>query len=219
MKKILPVFVTIILAFFTFGHAEKLNLNLDQKKLLAGELQTFEQILKSSEGGSKKRVVGVILLDAPPTEVWKILSNWDNMNSFVKSLSYYKTIHVVKPLKKGSVGESIIEGKLKNRFVPVYTIDVKFDEPNLRQDYRLLTVAEINSLKQQNIKVQDPGSGIKNIEGFGYLEPYNNGTQTIYYYAPVIESSMPVPGWVETSITKSSLNEYMYGIRDKVKAK
>ena len=54
------------------------------------------------------------------------------------------------------------------------------------------------------------------IQEFEYIEPYGDGSRTRYYYALIVAVSMPVPGWIERRLSKSSLNEYMEGIRQRV---
>ena len=55
---------------------------------------------------------------------------------------------------------------------------------------------------------------LKNIEGFGQIKAYND-IQTIYYYAPIVEVSAPIPGFVEDIISKISLSRYLEAIKSK----
>ena len=168
----------------------------------------------------RKRGVGVILIDAPPALVWDYLLKWDSMGEFIPGLEYYKTIHTIKPIAKGRVGESLIEGKLNFPVLTVmYTMDVTFDEPNLRQDWRLITPAESEIYTKKGIKVTRSTSGVKNIEGFEYIEPHGNGSKTVYYYVPIIETSIPVPGFVERFIANSTLPGYMEGMKKRIESK
>jgi hypothetical protein len=197
--------------------AKKLNITYDKKKLESGELQVFTYTYPLEKGGEGKRVVGIMLINAAPEKVWKVLENWDAMGKYVPSLEYYKTRHIIKPISDNTVGESYIEGKLKVAFLSIlYTLHVSFDKASMSQEWKLVNADEIKNLKQQNIILTEASSSLKNIRGFEYIEPYDDGSKTIYYYAPIVEVSAPVPAWIERQLSKSSLNEYMEGVKKKV---
>jgi len=197
--------------------AKKLNITYDKKKLESGKLQVFTYTYSLKKGGEGKRVVGIMLINAAPGKVWKVLEDWDAMGKYVPSLEYYKTRHVIKPISDNAAGESYIEGKLKVAFLSIlYTLHVSFDKASMSQEWRLINADEIKNLKQQNIILTEASSSLKDIRGFEYIEPYDDGSKTIYYYAPIVEVSVPVPAWVERQLSKSSLNEYMEGVKKKV---
>lgn len=197
----------------------KLDIQYDKKKLEAGELQVFTHQIASGEQGETKRVVGVLLIDAPPEKVWETLEHWDAMGEYIPSLEYYRTVQVLKPVADDTPGESLIEGKLKAAFISIrYTLHVTFDKANLRQDWKLISKEEMKRLRKENSGLKESSATLKDIRGFEYIEPYGDGAKTIYYYAPVVEVSMPVPAWVERQLSKSSLNEYMEGVKKKVEA-
>jgi len=196
------------------AEGDKLNLTLDKNLLEAGKLQSFVHEYKVKGQGKKKRVVGVLLINASPDTVWQVLVNWDSMGEFIPSLDYYRTIKVLSPLGKGLAGRSLIEGKLSFALFSVqYTLDVIFDEPDKLQQWCMLTDDEVINYNKKSIAVKRSSGGLKNIEGFEYIEPYDNGAKTIYYYAPIVETSVPLPGFVERSISKSTLSDYMEAIK------
>jgi len=220
MKKVVSLCLCLVLASTLAFGQEKLNLKLDKQTLEAGKLQTFTYEYKVEGQGKKKRGVGVILIDAPPAVVWEYLLKWDSMGEFVPGLDYYKTIQTIKPIAKGTVGESLIEGKLKFPMLTVkYTLDIRFDEPNLRQDWRLITPAEVDEYARKGLKITRATSGIKNIEGFEYLEPYADGSKTVYYYAPIVESSVPMPAFVERPLLNSTLPGYVESVKKRVESR
>ncbi len=222
MKKNLLLTIALAIAVsvpLTAG-PRKLKINFNKTKLEAGKLQVFTQKYKLKDGGDGKRVVGVLLIDAPPSKVWDVLENWDAMGAYVKSLIYYKTVHKKNPITTGGTGISYIEGKLKAAFLTIiYTLEVKFYKSQNYQEWRMVGKKEAAQYRSINIPVKDNSSSVKDIRGFEYIEPYGDGSKTIYYYAPIVEVSMPVPGFVERSISKSSLNEYMLGVKKKVEEK
>lgn len=220
MKKVLALCLFFILASTLAFGQEKLNLKIDKKTLEAGKIQTFTYEYKAEGQGAKKRGVGVILIDAPPAVVWDYLLKWDSMGEFVPGLDYYKTISAIRPIAKGVVGESLIEGKLKFPMLTVkYTLDITFDEPNLRQDWRLITQNEADEYAKKGLKITRASGGIKNIEGFEYLEPYAGGSKTVYYYAPIVETSMPIPAFLERLVANSTLPGYVESVKKRVESK
>jgi len=214
---LLSVFL-MALAVCAYGaEPQKVKFNIDKAKLESGVLQVFEENYSVEGKGQKKRAVGVILINTPPERVWDVLEDWDVMGEFVPGLSYYKTVLVIKPVGKGGVGESLIEGKLS--VPPIrYTLDVKFDKVNLRQDWRLVTEKEILSYNEKKEILKKNSSMIKSIEGYEYLEPYNKGTQTVYTYAPIIETSGPVPDFIDRALTKNTLSGYVKAVKKRVES-
>lgn len=196
---------------------QKVSFNIDKAKLKSGVLQVFEENYVVEREGQKKRVVGVILINAPPERVWDVLENWDVMGEYVPGLSYYKTVYVIKPIGKNSIGESLIEGKLSRPPIR-YTLLVKFDKVNLRQDWRLVTENEISSYNTKKEILKKNSSMVKSIEGYEYLEPYNKGLQTVYTYAPIVETSGPVPDFINRALTKNTLSGYVTAVKKRVES-
>jgi len=198
---------------------KKFSYKLDEKKLLAGGIQTFETEYKIEGKGLKKRVVGVMVLKAPLDKVWRVLLDWDAMGKFVPGLDYNKTIHVFEPpAGRDKMGNSLIEGQLKVLYLTVnYTLNVKFDNVNYRQDWEFVTDDQVEIHNKNNIPVKKATRGLKNIEGFEYIEPYGDGSWTIYYYAPIVESTIPLPDFLERALSKTTLHGYMQGIGEMVK--
>jgi hypothetical protein len=200
------------------GAPEKFDYKLDEDKLLSGGIQTFEKEYEVEGEGRKKRVVGVMVLDAPPERVWAVLEDWDAMGPFVPGLDYNRTIHVFEPLgRKDRVGNSLIEGQIKVLYLTInYTLNVKFDKADYRQEWKFVTDEQAREYNQKGVPVKEATFGLKNIEGFEYIEPFGDGSRTIYYYAPIVETSIPLPDFLETALSKSTLNGYMEGIRKMV---
>lgn len=195
------------------GAVEKISVPLDKVKLDKGELQTFIIPLKTSEGQTKRRVIGVVVIDAPPARVWKVLENWEAMSAFVPGLEYYKVIG------RHGQDESIIEGTVTAGLIKIlYTMIVKFDRVKLAQDWRFIKPEQVKSYNDKGVPVKKPTWNIKNVEGFEYIEPYGDGSRTIYYYAPVIEARA-VPEWIERLLAKRGLDGYMLGVKKKVEGK
>lgn len=212
--------ILLLAALTNSGNAEpeKFNYKLDEKKLLSGEIQIFEKKYKTEGKGIKKRVVGVMILDAPPDKVWQVLENWDAMGPFVPGLEYNKTIHVFEPLgSTNKIGNSLIEGQINVLYLSInYTLNVKFDKANYRQEWKFVTDEQVENYRRNNITIRKANRGLKNIEGFEYIEPYGDGSSTIYYYAPIVETAIPIPEFVEKMLARNTLSGYMEAIREMV---
>ena len=199
----------------TLANAEvqKLSVNVDKAKLDKGELQTLITPLKTAEGLVKKRVIGAVVIDAPPSKVWKVLEDWEAMPAFVPGLEYYKVVHRI------SKDVFLIEGVVKAGLIKIlYTLRVKFDRVWYTQEWSFITPGEIKAYNDKGIALKKPAWNIKNVEGFEYIEPYGNGMRTLYYYAPVIEAR-GVPEWIERLLAKQGLEGYMKGIKKKAEEK
>ncbi len=194
----------------------KIGLPLDMELLKAGDLQISVEEFSTGGEGARKRVVGVVLVDAPPDIVWKVLLDWESMPEFVPNLKSYTIVHQFPDPANPENTQKLIAGKIKVLFFTIgYTMDVLFDPANFRQEWRLVSDEDAAAYRENGIQAVDPVFGLKSVEGFEYIEPFDNGGKTLYYYSPVIESSIPVPGFIERAMAKSSLRGYMKGIKEK----
>jgi hypothetical protein len=216
------IFALAILLIFTTptdsanGQSEKIKYELDEERLLSGGIQVFEKEYEVEGQGGKKRVVGVQIIDAPPGKVWKAISDWEGQADFVPGLEYNKPIHIFEPRGgKDKTGNLLFEEQIKVLYLTItYTLNVKFDKANKRIDWKFVTDEQVENYNRKKIPVKKATGGLRNIEGFEYLEPYGDGSQTIHYYAPIVEVSIPLPEFVERVLSKNTLNGYMEGIRE-----
>lgn len=208
--------ITLLLcSFISLANAEvqKLSVNVDKARLDKGELQTFITPLKTAEGLVKKRVIGVVVIDAPPSKVWKVLEDWEAMPAFVPGLEYYKVVHRINK------DDFLIEGVVKAGLIKIlYTLRVKFDRVRYTQEWSFIGPEEIKAYGDKGVALKKPAWNIRNVEGFEYIEPHGNGMRTLYYYAPVIEAR-GVPEWIERLLAKQGLEGYMKGIKKKAEEK
>ncbi|MBU0992476.1 MAG: hypothetical protein KJ737_08290 [Proteobacteria bacterium] len=219
--------IRIIIAWLYFMMAGEVfagindGFTIDMATLKAGKLQIFTEEFKVEGEGKRKRVIGVILINKPPGDVWEVLKDWDSMGQYVPGLKYYKTIHTITPIDDMNNGETLIEGELDVPIVTVtYTVNVTFRaSENYRVEWHLLSEKQIQKYCDSNIPVKANSSGLKSIEGFGYLEAVDDGLKTVYTYAPIVEISIPIPGFVERYISKSSLKGYLNAVKKHVESK
>ncbi len=200
------------------GEPEKIDYKLDEENLLSGGIQIFEKEYEVEGQGRKKRVVGVQIINAPPEKVWEAIADWEGQADFVPGLEYNKSIHVFDDLDgKDETWNTLYEEQIKVLYLTItFTLDVNFDKANNRISWEFVTDEQVEKYKGQKIPVEKATSGLRNIEGFEYLEPYGDGSQTIHYYAPIVEVSIPLPEFLERILSKNTLNGYMEGIREMV---
>ena len=214
--------LTLFLLFSGLAHGamlEDMDLPIDQAKLTAGELQVFIHQYKVEGKGVKKRVVGVQVIDAPVSTVWSVLADWESMASYVPTLDFYKTVHNVRPKDANGVYENLLNGQIKIMFFKIpYSLGVIYDEKKMRQEWRLIDKKEAEGLRQKGVKVVDPYWGVKSVSGFEYIKPFGDGSKTLYVYAPIIESTVPVPESWERYASKKSLLGYMAGIKKRAES-
>lgn len=202
----------------TASHGATWDINefeINEKALREQEIQTFEKTFAHPGEGETRGVMGVLLIKAPYDMVWEVISNWEAQGDFVPGLEYFRVKHVF-PEGSDIRWRSLVEGKLDIPFVSFrYTLDAQFDKTQGTMIWNMLDADDIKQFKAQAIDVrQSDEDSLKNIEGFGQIRAYGD-LQTVYYYAPIVEVSAPIPGFVEDIISKISLSRYLEAIREK----
>lgn len=193
---------------------------LDQGDLLDGDIQTFEKDFSSGEKeGEKKGVMGVILIKAPYEKVWSVISDWEKQGDFVPGVEYFKVKHTFSG-GSNKAWRSIVEGKLDIPFISLsYTLDTNFDKAEGTMIWNMLSLEDIKAYQAKNIDVNIADEDrLKNVEGFGKIKAYDENS-TIYYYAPIVETSVSLPGFVESAITNVSLSKYLVAIKERSEEK
>lgn len=211
--------VSGIVSIANAASVSELDIKLDQQILKSGELQTYIETLKTESSGGKKRVIGVIMIDASQDEVWEVIKDWDAYGEFVPGLKYYKTIQKKIFRPHPDFFQSFIEGYIK---IPVpfikktYTLDALFDQKKYLITWGIVTNDRIQSLNKQGLKLTTNSSAIQNIEGFSYLKPFDNGAKTILYYSSVVEINIPVPHRVEQLLSGTIMKGFMEALKNRI---
>lgn len=178
----------------------------DMQSLKAGNILIKKQKQKT-DNGEIARVMGAIIIHKPAEEVWTFLMDWEKMPTYVEGLDYYK---VIARLPNNI---SIIEGQIHVTFLKIrYTLIVSNNKNKYYQQWQLISQKDIIEHNLQNV-IKPHSNGIKKIEGYQYCVPFGNNA-TIIYYAPIVEVSVPVPGFIENSLTQKSIKDYLYGIKN-----
>ncbi|MEW6525368.1 MAG: hypothetical protein AB1444_01715 [Spirochaetota bacterium] len=210
-KIIQTMIVLIVSLIIVYYNAYSNNFPSDLSKEDINALKAGNSIIKKykqkTQEGEMARVVGAILIQKPVEEVWKCILDWEHMSHYVDGLDYYKV------LTKINGTTSVIEGQIHVTFLKFrYTLIVQNQKNNYFQKWRLLSDDDIKLYNITN-HINPHSSGIRNIEGYQYCISMDDNT-TLLYYAPVVEVSVPVPGFVENSLTKKSIKDYLYGIKN-----
>jgi hypothetical protein len=192
---------------------------IDQTKFESGKLQSFILKYKTKTGGDRGRAIGIILIEVPPAKVQEILDNCNRpeyipaCEDFAVRYEYPQT-----DLPEGIQRRRIIEQTLKiGLFKPVMALEFTLHDDKT-EEYRLITKEECEEWKQRGVNLKPPFWGIKDIGGFGYLEPYANGEKTRYIYSPIVETTIPIPGPILNTIAKLALPGYMEGLKKKAES-
>ncbi|KPA18526.1 cyclase [Candidatus Magnetomorum sp. HK-1] len=200
------------------SNGNQISIDVNDKKLAQEKLQVFTQDEQTQTKGKRKRFVGVLLIPAPPEKIWSVLEDFDLMGEFIPHLEYYKTRHVLKKYESGKTAEALVEGKLKVPVLTVeYTLFISFFPDRHRVEWRLVQADQVAEYKNQGIDIKACTGGLKDVDGYGFVLPYEDGSKSIYIYAPIVEASIPLPGFAEKMVTKTVTAGYMHGIRDRVK--
>jgi hypothetical protein len=223
LRKMIRTFIAIVLlgcaSVANAADGRDLNIELDQNILQSGELQSFVETLKTEGAGGKKRVIGVIMIEATQDEVWDVIQDWDAYGEFVPGLKYYKTIQKTVFQEHPAYFQSFVEGYIK---IPVpfvrktYTLDAIFEQEKYFIQWKLVQYDRIQALNKLGLSLTKSSNVVQNIEGFSYLEPFDNGKKTILYYAPVVEINIPVPQSVERFLSGTIMTGFMEAIKNRV---
>lgn len=211
------VFGLILAGWWSSTMAADWNIDdckIDDKLLVAGDVQTCEKSFGVPGLGQKKGVMGVLLINAPYNTVWKVISDWEAQSQFVPGLKYFKIKHLF-PGGDESSWHSLVEGKLDIPFVACrYTLDAHFDQRVGKMSWQMLNAEDIKRFQSEHIAVEMPDEDrLKNVEGFAQITAYDD-KRTVYYYAPVVETSVPVPDFIQSAIMSVSLNDYLAAIKE-----
>ena len=191
----------------------------DETRLAAREVVTSIAAAATNNAAGGKQVLGAVLIAASPAEVWASWQDWENVSNFVSDLRYYKTVHVVRPETDKGEREALIEGVQEvGWFSARFTLHVRFDRAALRQEWHLLTDDEMQAWRRQGVAVKDHSWPIRRIEGSGRLESRDDGRQTVFRYAPRVETALPATGSMERRAAEKSVRAFLTGLRDKVEA-
>lgn len=197
------------MSLFSFkGEFGNLRDSIDIMLLNSGRIQYFDY--KDEHGVSYS--VGAVLIDASPETVWGILEDIENLGSVLTHIEYYRIRHGSTDEGKGEI---LLEGRFAIPDFPAqFTLAMDFDRAGKWRKWHVLTAEEEASFNRRGIGVLPSGGLIKDMAGFEYLEPFEDGKKTVYYYAMNITSTIPMPEFIKNNIHDAVYARQMDMIRD-----
>ena len=206
----IAVIISIYMLWFAYVESVA-AIDLDWEKLENGEVITSVEPLPCFGEGVKKRVVGVVLINAPLESVWEVLCEWEQMGEYVDNLSYYKILQ-----SKGD--DHLIQGRIRAvGFKVDYPLMVHFDHKHKKQTWRLVSESEFKKFEAEGVHgLIEPHPLLKSVGGDEMLESL--GEKTLYTYAPILESKLPIPSWIENYAARLTLPKYVLAIKKRVES-
>ena len=217
MKNIF-VLLSASLAFNCFGGGgeyDKINEFIDMALLQQDSVQFFDYRAKDD----KEYRVGAILIDVGTQTVWDILQDMETLGDVLPYLEYQKIRNKDAAQVERLTGDILVEGRFNiPLFTAQYTITMSFDRAHMWRKWRVLKPAEVESYTQKGINVLQTSGLIRNMEGFEYLEAFDGGTKTIYYYALDIQSTIPLPEFVKKNMHETLYDQQLRFIKHRAEA-
>ncbi len=155
-------------------------------KLKKGEVVTEELKNQRQHKGAK----GLVLINAPPDEVWKLILNKEFLATFIPKLKKARI------LEKGNNYQKVFMAVKIYRFLPTFKFTILFDQKN---KYKKMAFSKIDGC------FQDIYGSIKFI-------PYNG--KTILIYTMYIEVGFFIPSFIGSNSVKKDLPDLLSRIKN-----
>lgn len=165
--------------------------NDEQLRLARGEVVVDQQ-----DVGPTKFVVAKILIDAPPDQVWPIMTN---PFEFQEKISpRMKQVKVVTDRADLSVLKVTVNVGF---FLPslTYSVESRY-EPNERIDFKRV------------------GGVVKDFKGYWAIIPIADGSKTEIVYSMYVDPGIPVPQWIVRAGVRDELPKTLLAMRERVMA-
>ena len=138
--------------------------------------------------------VGVIYIAAPPEVVWQTVSNWSRLADILPAVAGNTVVWQAKDKRA-----AVVEGRFEiDNFAAQYSLYVKSDPARYRQEWRMLTSDEVGGFLAKNILVHYNSGLLAKMQGYQIVWPYGDGS--LYYYAPTVTCSIPLPEYTKAAI-------------------
>lgn len=157
-------------------------------------LERGEVVVDQKDVGATKYVVAKILIDAPPDEVWPILTN---PFEFRRRISpRMKEVEVVTDRQDLSVLN--------------VTVDVGFFLPSITYS------VESRYEPEQRIDFKRIGGTLKDFKGQWIVLPSDNGKKTQVIYSMYVDPGIPVPQWIVRAGVREELPKTLTSMRERI---
>lgn len=161
----------------------------EDQKLSRGEV-----VVNQQDAGAVKYVVAKILIDAPPSQVWQIMTNPFEFKE--KITPRMKKIEVLVDRESMSV--------LK------VTVDPGFFLPPLTY------AVESRYERDERIEFKRVGGSLKDFRGCWELAPRAGGSGTEVIYSMYVEPGIPCPQWIVRFGLRNELPKTLQAMRDRI---
>lgn len=160
-----------------------------------GEVVVTEESVKGPDGVSRLRGKAEILIEAPPEEIWKAITDHDHFTEFMPGVEGCK-------IEKDTGTSRLVHYKVAVAWKEIeYFLRLNYDRETFYVNYHL-----DKSLPHD----------IADAQGTWKLEPVDGGEKTWVTYSVFIDSGRFVPGFVERVLSKRQLPGVLENVRKRV---
>jgi len=190
--------IALTLSFFSAQREfSKLCQFIDTMQLSSGKIQYFDY--KDTRDVTYR--VGALLVDASPETIWGILEDVEKLGKALNHIEYYRIRHDNEAGNRWRKGKKVVEGKFSIRDYPAqFTLSMEFNQTGKWRRWQLLSPQEVVSFNEKGIKVLPPSGLIKDMAGFEFVQPFEDGGKAVYYNAMNIKSTIPLPEFIHSAI-------------------
>lgn len=195
-----PLLCVALLALhsgFALGEeaADYITSESDWKKLRDGEVILVEisaKILKSERAKEDQHAAAAaILVEAPPTAVWKVIADKEAAPEYIESLESATII-------EDNAEYQLIEQVMKLGPLPRVTYVVKH-----------------TPLPPHTVQFERHSGDLKSISGFWKMLPVDGGKKCLVVYRLALKPGFLVPNFVMRNALKKSLPDALRAVRDR----
>jgi hypothetical protein len=155
-------------------------------------------------------VKAIGLIEAPPPEVWKVITDYDNYKT---TMPYTAESKILSKDGKDTTFYSVIDAPLVSK--RDYVIKLT-DESDWKEGKGYFKLIWTNT--DQGPGPKDGLVRVKLNDGFWKLEPRENGAKTFVTYYNFTDPGGSIPGFVKNQATKSAVPDVIKHVRKAVAA-
>ena len=168
----------------------------DWRRLEQGAILVTDASVTDADNVSQLRGKAVVLIDAPPGEVWHTITDHENYAEFMPSLVRCEVL-------EDTGRDKLVSYHVKLVWVDIhYHLRLQLDPERMHIEYRLDRTL--------------PHDNIADAAGAWDLEPVSGGKRTRLNYTVYLDAGRFVPRFVERSLSKRQLPQILENVRRRV---
>lgn len=188
-QSFVAVLVVFCMSFLPAISEVKRTDSSEDTRLLKGEV-----VVRDENVGQTRFVAARILIDAPPSKVWPVLSN---PFEFQRRISpRMKTVEVLTDREDMSVLQ--------------VSVDIGFLLPAISY------AVESRYQAQERISFKRVSGTLKDFRGYWEILPKNDGAKTEVVYSMYVDPGIPVPQWLVRAGVREELPRTLMAMRERV---